>query len=70
MVDNILGQGVDVHLLGLREQSKLMGVPMKLFNDESFRKFNHFSLSTSQVSWHVGANSTALLNLRYKQECH
>ncbi|BES87905.1 Choline/Carnitine o-acyltransferase [Nesidiocoris tenuis] len=54
MVDNILGQGVDIHLLGLKEQSKLMDMPMKLFNDESFRKINHFSLSTSQVATKSG----------------
>ncbi|KAF6207655.1 hypothetical protein GE061_016102 [Apolygus lucorum] len=54
MVDNIMGQGIDVHLLGLREQSRLMDAPMTLFNDESYRKINHFSLSTSQVATKYG----------------
>ncbi|KAL1139526.1 hypothetical protein AAG570_006509 [Ranatra chinensis] len=54
MVDNILGQGIDVHLLGLREQSKLMNMPMDLFNDESYRICNHFALSTSQVATKIG----------------
>lgn len=49
MVENILGQGIDIHLLGLREQSKIMEMPQTLFNDESFKKLNHFALSTSQV---------------------
>ncbi|RZF48599.1 hypothetical protein LSTR_LSTR009308 [Laodelphax striatellus] len=49
MVENILGDGIDVHLLGLREQSKLLDQPMDLFKDESYRIANHFALSTSQV---------------------
>ncbi|XP_073978610.1 choline acetyltransferase isoform X1 [Rhodnius prolixus] len=54
MVENILGQGIDIHLLGLREQSKIMEMPQTLFNDESFKKLNHFALSTSQVATKVG----------------
>ncbi|XP_014244845.2 choline O-acetyltransferase isoform X2 [Cimex lectularius] len=54
MIENILGQGIDNHMLGLREQSQLMNVPMTLFNDESYKKFNHFALSTSQVATKVG----------------
>jgi choline O-acetyltransferase len=49
MVENILGQGIDIHLLGLREQSKLMNMPMDLFDDESYKIANYFVLSTSQV---------------------
>ncbi|XP_039300487.1 choline O-acetyltransferase-like isoform X2 [Nilaparvata lugens] len=49
MIENILGDGIDCHLLGLREQSKLLDQPMDLFKDESYRIANHFALSTSQV---------------------
>lgn len=50
MVQNILGEGIDNHLLGLREMAKEQGetVP-ELFTDESYRVANHFALSTSQV---------------------
>ncbi|XP_039300623.1 LOW QUALITY PROTEIN: choline O-acetyltransferase, partial [Nilaparvata lugens] len=48
MIENILGDGIDCHLLGLREQSKLLDQPMDLFKDESYRIANHFALSTSQ----------------------
>lgn len=50
MVENILGEGIDVHLLGLRQQAAELGKdPLKLFEDESFKIANHFALSTSQV---------------------
>ena len=49
MVDNILGQGIDIHLLGLREQAKEMGMSLELFEDEAYRIANHFALATSQV---------------------
>ncbi|XP_039301605.1 choline O-acetyltransferase-like [Nilaparvata lugens] len=49
MIENILGDGIDCHLLGLREQSKLLDQPMDLFKDECYRIANHFALSTSQV---------------------
>lgn len=46
----ILGHGMDCHLLGLREFALENGLPMpKIFEHESFRISNHFSLSTSQV---------------------
>jgi choline O-acetyltransferase len=50
MVDNILGQGIDIHLLGLRQAAKehLHSEP-EIFSDEAFAKMNHFALSTSQV---------------------
>lgn len=49
MVANILGQGIDIHLLGLREQGKEMGLQLELFSDEAYKIANHFALSTSQV---------------------
>lgn len=50
MVQNILGEGIDVHLLGLREMAKELGEPVpELFTDDTYRVANHFSLSTSQV---------------------
>jgi choline O-acetyltransferase len=50
MVDNILGQGIDIHLLGLREMAKDLGeLTPDIFQDEVYRIANHFALSTSQV---------------------
>jgi choline O-acetyltransferase len=50
MVENILGEGIDVHLLGLRQQASDLGMDVpKLFDDETFQIANHFALSTSQV---------------------
>ena len=50
MVENILGQGIDIHLLGLRELAKDLGEPLPdIFQDEAYRTANHFALSTSQV---------------------
>lgn len=50
MTQTILGHGMDCHLLGLREIARENGLPMpKIFEHESFRISNHFSLSTSQV---------------------
>ena len=50
MVENILGQGIDIHLLGLRELAKDLGEPLPdIFQDEAYRTSNHFALSTSQV---------------------
>jgi len=51
MVENILGEGIDIHLLGLRQQASELGIPIpKLFEDETFAIANHFALSTSQVT--------------------
>ncbi|XP_055678973.1 choline O-acetyltransferase [Lutzomyia longipalpis] len=51
MVQNILGQGIDIHLLGLREACKERGGPLhELFTDESYKIANCFLLSTSQVA--------------------
>lgn len=49
MVANILGQGIDIHLLGLRQQAKELNVEVELFTDEAYKIANHFALSTSQV---------------------
>ncbi|XP_050719792.1 choline O-acetyltransferase-like [Eriocheir sinensis] len=50
MVNNILGRGIDIHLLGLREMAKEMGLPTpEIFAHDSYRIANHFRLSTSQV---------------------
>ncbi|ODM91341.1 Choline O-acetyltransferase, partial [Orchesella cincta] len=50
MVENILGEGIDIHLMGLKQQALEcgMGVPT-LFQDETFKIANHFALSTSQL---------------------
>ncbi|XP_044760745.1 choline O-acetyltransferase [Coccinella septempunctata] len=55
MVDNILGQGIDIHLLGLREAARETSphanYPLpEIFTDGSYRLANKFLLSTSQVS--------------------
>lgn len=55
MVDNILGNGIDIHLLGLREAARdtspTASHPLpELFTDSSYRLANKFLLSTSQVS--------------------
>ncbi|XP_050501870.1 choline O-acetyltransferase [Diabrotica virgifera virgifera] len=55
MVENILGQGIDLHILGLREAAKetapTAASPLpKLFTDASYRLVNKFLLSTSQVA--------------------
>lgn len=50
MVQNILGQGVDIHLLGLREACNDKGVQSPdLFADDSYKISQCFLLSTSQV---------------------
>lgn len=50
MVQNILGNGIDIHLLGLREASREQtGILNELFTDESYKIANCFLLSTSQV---------------------
>ncbi|CAG5121005.1 unnamed protein product, partial [Candidula unifasciata] len=46
----ILGHGVDLHLLGLREAAVELGLQTPdLFTDLSYKEFNTFRLSTSQV---------------------
>lgn len=50
MIDNILGMGIDVHLLGLRQAARENAIACPIFEDDSFRIANHFALSTSQVN--------------------
>lgn len=51
MVNNILGRGIDIHLMGLREMAKEMGLPTpEIFTHSSYTIANHFRLSTSQVT--------------------
>lgn len=51
MVQNILGNGIDIPLLGLREASReVEGEYHELFNDESYKIAQCFMLSTSQVT--------------------
>jgi len=51
MVKNILGQGIDIHLLGLRELARENKCPqaLQLFDDPSYMRIQHFALSTSQI---------------------
>ncbi|WAQ97117.1 CLAT-like protein [Mya arenaria] len=51
MTQTILGQGLDCHLMGLREMAAEVGLPVPdIFTDDTYRKSNHFTLSTSQVN--------------------
>ncbi|XP_067207501.1 choline O-acetyltransferase isoform X1 [Linepithema humile] len=51
MNDNIHGQGIDNHLMGLRYAAKEAGEPIpEIFTDEAYAIVNHFALSTSQVT--------------------
>jgi len=50
MIDNILGMGIDCHLLGLRQAARENAISCPVFEDDSFRIANHFALSTSQVN--------------------
>lgn len=55
MVQNILGNGIDIPLLGLREASReVEGELHELFTDECYKIANCFLLSTSQVNWIYG----------------
>ncbi|KAK3595681.1 hypothetical protein CHS0354_026899 [Potamilus streckersoni] len=50
MTEAVLGNGIDCHLLGLRELAAELGMPTPdMFTDEAYKISNHFSLSTSQV---------------------
>jgi len=51
MVDNILGLGLDIPLLGLREATKQLGLwdKQNVFKDQAYERLNQFLLSTSQV---------------------
>ncbi|XP_011505793.1 PREDICTED: choline O-acetyltransferase [Ceratosolen solmsi marchali] len=51
MLDNIIGQGIDNHLMGLRYAALENGEPIpEIFNDEAFKIIQHFALSTSQIT--------------------
>ncbi|XP_043260762.1 choline O-acetyltransferase-like isoform X2 [Colletes gigas] len=51
MNDNITGQGIDNHLMGLCYAAKEAGEPVPdIFTDEAYGIINHFALSTSQVT--------------------
>jgi len=51
MVDNILGNGLDIPLLGLREATRELGLwdQQSLFTHPAYATCNQFRLSTSQV---------------------
>nr|CAD7431651.1 unnamed protein product [Timema monikensis] len=54
MVENIMGEGIDIHLLGLREVARESGDPTpEIFQDEVYKLANHFALSTSQVATNI-----------------
>ncbi|KPJ20171.1 Choline O-acetyltransferase [Papilio machaon] len=52
MEDNILGRGIDNHLLGLREAAREAGAGAlpPLFTDPTYKQMMEFKLSTSQVA--------------------
>ncbi|CAF1101844.1 unnamed protein product [Didymodactylos carnosus] len=51
MIQNILGQGMDNHMLALKQIAHDYQIPTpELFLDESYKISNHFALSTSQVT--------------------
>ncbi|XP_055875750.1 choline O-acetyltransferase-like isoform X3 [Biomphalaria glabrata] len=50
MLQTILGHGIDLHLLGLREAANELGIPTpEVFKDPSYKELNTFRVSTSQV---------------------
>lgn len=50
MEANILGRGIDNHLLGLREAAReTLGELPPIFTDDTYKKMIEFKLSTSQV---------------------
>ncbi|XP_062525211.1 choline O-acetyltransferase [Bombyx mori] len=51
MEANILGKGIDNHLLGLREAAReTLGELPQIFTDETYKQMMQFKLSTSQVA--------------------
>lgn len=62
MVQNILGHGIDIPLLGLREASReVTGQVHELFTDESYKISQCFLLSTSQVGMGMVADPGHLI---------
>lgn len=52
MEANILGRGIDNHLIGLRESAReILGELPAFFNDDTYRQMMQFKLSTSQVCY-------------------
>lgn len=50
MEANILGRGIDNHLLGLREAAReTLGELPPLFKDDTYAQMFQFKMSTSQV---------------------
>lgn len=50
MEANILGRGIDNHLLGLREAAReTLGELPPIFTDDTYKKMIEYKLSTSQV---------------------
>lgn len=67
MVDNIMGQGIDIHLLGLREAARetapTAAHPLpELFTDDTYKIANYFLLSTSQVTI---TNNVTYISVQY-----
>lgn len=58
MIKNILGQGMDIHLLGLRQLARSIKTDeaLAVFEDPSFDIVHHFALSTSQVKTIVNSH--------------
>ncbi|CAF0797737.1 unnamed protein product [Didymodactylos carnosus] len=51
MIQNILGQGMDNHMLALKQIAHNHQIPIpELFLDEGYKMSSHFALSTSQVT--------------------
>ncbi|CAF0831034.1 unnamed protein product [Rotaria sp. Silwood1] len=54
MVQNILGNGMDCHMLALKQIARDNNLPMPdLFLDPGYALSNHFNLSTSQVTTNI-----------------
>ena len=71
MVQNILGNGIDIPLLGLREASReVTGDLHELFTDESYQISQCFLLSTSQVHfWQYSRLYVITFAPKKKKQC-
>lgn len=64
MVQNILGNGIDIPLLGLREASReVNGEYHELFTDDTYKIAQCFLLSTSQVKLVIKLSTEIALNV-------